>query len=136
MPKYTTCFDNGFYNRCIYGRKANTYGLGNLFYGVVPCGVEVQRQIGHHFIYRIRTGNGYYGSELGKKYQDKYLYFVPSSINNPEGEASRTTFAAAVLAWQALSPAEKQSWRKKEIYYKYISGYNLFIRDYFFNNPP
>ena len=134
MVKYRTCYDNGKYNKCIYGRKANTYELGNLFYGPVILGVEVRKQLGHRFIYRVQPGNGYANSIVGKRYQQKYDYFVPDSINNPEGEAARTTLAAAVSAWQALSDGEKDIWREKETYTHKIPGYNLFIRQYFKDN--
>jgi len=134
MVKYRTCYDNGKYNKCIYGRKANTYELGNLFYGPVILGVEVRKQLGHRFIYRVQPGNGYANSIVGKRYQQKYDYFVPDSINNTAGELARVCLRNAVSAWQALSEEEKETWRAKENYIQKIPGYNLFIRQYFKDN--
>jgi len=130
MAKYRSCYDNGQYNRIIYGRKANTYEGGNTHYGVCPAGVEVRRQIGHTFIYRVQTGNGYAGSINRKKYQHKYKYFVPSSINNPESDSSRNKFSLAVQTWQGLSEAQKNLWRAKEKDIPFMSGYNIFIRHF------
>ena len=137
MGKYRTCYDNGKYNQCLYGRKANTYELGNLFYGVVPVGIEVRKQLGKKFIFRVQHGNGYYGSVNKKIYQHKYKYFVPSSINNPEGAASRVAFAAAVLYWQTtLTPAEKEEYNQRAIGRLHMSGYNLYIREAMLGQAP
>jgi len=130
MVKYRTCYDNGKYNKCIYGRKANTYELGNLFYGPTILGVEVRRQLGHRFIYRVQPGNGYANSVIGKRYQQKFDYFVPDSINNPEGEPSRTRLRAAVASWQGLTEEQKETWRAKEKNIKHMSGYNIYIREF------
>ena len=40
-------------------------------------------------IFRVRRGNGSYGAAAGKKYQDKYDYFIPDSINNSESNPFR-----------------------------------------------
>lgn len=134
--KYRTCYKNGKYAWCIYGPKAYTWEGGHRFYGVIPLAYEVQRQLGHKFIYRLRHGNGCYGSTIKKRYQDKYTYFVPLSINNAQGQTSRNVFSASIIAWQALSKEEKETWRKKEYKISGISGYNLFIKDYFIHNYP
>lgn len=85
-------------------------------------------------IYRCRRGNGFYGSVLGKMYQDQYAYFVPLSINNVQGEPARQAFATAVSNWQnVLSDAQKQ------VYYDRarnmcMTGYNLYISEYVRDN--
>lgn len=81
--------------------------------------------------FRVRHGNGYYGTKLGEVIQDQYDYFIPSSINNPEGQASRDKFAAAVLLWHLLTDEQKKFY-DDEIYrlQLHMSGYNLYIRRY------
>lgn len=98
-----------------------------LFNGT-PVGTWIRRDICTTWIYRVRHGNGYYGSKLGERIQDKYPYFVPRSICNPEGQASRDTFAAAVLGWQALSDEDKAWWNKEVQRLRlWMTGFNLYI---------
>lgn len=84
--------------------------------------------------FRVRKGNGYAGTILGELIQDQYDYFVPDSINNPEGETARIKFTAAVAAWQALTDNERSGWNylasKKGLH---MAGYNLYIRKYMLN---
>lgn len=134
MVTKTTIYDNGFYVRNRYGLKEKDPKLRKVFYGVVPLGYEVRKQLGHRYIYRIRTGNGYFGTNDGERYQDKYDYIVPTSINNPEGQHARDILADAVAAWQALPEDGKIFWRNKERYIKGKTGYSLFIKEYFKNN--
>jgi len=100
----------------------------------VLVGAGIRRQIGKDKIFRMRRGNGYYGAIDGEIYQDKYDYFVPTSITNAAGDASRTCFANAVTAWQGLSAAEKTAWDKRAHEIRYMSGYNLYIRRYMQDN--
>lgn len=94
----------------------------------IPVGLWIRRDICTTFIYRVRHGNGFYGSKLGELIQDKYPYFIPRSINNPEGQASRNAFAAAVAGWQALTSEVKAWWNAEaKRLGLYMSGYNLFI---------
>lgn len=128
--KYRTCYDNGKYDQCIYGLKANTYELGHLFYGVVPIGVEVRGSIGNKYTYRVRRGNGYYNAIHGKHYQDKYKYFVPSSISNAESEPYRRQWIEAVQKWKFdLSAPQKAEYNRRADLGLHMSGYNLFIRE-------
>lgn len=85
-------------------------------------------------IFRVRRGGGSYGAERGTIYQDQYPYFIPSSINNPEGAASRTCFKNAVQAWQALAESVKKTWRQLAHHYTGQTGYSLFIRNYMQEN--
>jgi len=82
-------------------------------------------------IYRVRRGNGYYGSIYRKRYQDQFPYFIPSSINNWKGQTARDLFAKAVLNWQTIvSEAEKIAYNKRATKGLHMSGYNLYIREY------
>lgn len=134
MVKQKTVYDEGLYNTFSYGRKGDSGNFANLFYGVCPVGIEIRKQLGHLYIFRRRHGNGYAGSVYKKIYQDKYNYIVPSSINNAQGQHARDIMSAAVAAWQLLPENEKNFWRKKEYSISGISGYNLFIKNYFLYN--
>lgn len=81
--------------------------------------------------FRVRRGNGYYGTTEGELIQDQYNYNVsdPNADNCPD--IDKLDFAAAVLSWQGLDPSEKKLWntaaQAKELH---MSGYNLYIREY------
>jgi hypothetical protein len=97
----------------------------------VPLGFLVRKQFKHTIIFRVRRGNGYYGAILGELYQDKYQYFVPSSINNAQGQTARNALAQAVLNWQTVLTAEqKAEYHKRATKGLRMSGYNLYIREY------
>jgi len=103
----------------------------NYTYAGIPLGFAIRKQIGKAYIYRVRRGNGYYDSVAGKLYQDKMIYFVPSSINNAEGEPSRIVFAAAVLNWKTvLTEEQKTEYNKRASKGMHMSGYNLYIREH------
>lgn len=99
-------------------------------YQGIPVGLEIRRDIGKDKIFRIRHGNGHYGSILGERIHDKYDYIVPDSIKNSPGSVARWWMTEAVKAWQALSEPEKNEWRKLEKSYKGTTGYALFISNY------
>ena len=100
-------------------------------YGGIILGFTVRKSIAKTVTFRIRYGNGYYGSVLGQRYQDKYDYFVPASINNTESAYVRTAFAQAVYNWKnVLTTAQKDEYNKKSKKGYRMSGYNLYIRDY------
>lgn len=100
-------------------------------YQNVLVGFGVRRSIGLDKTYRVRRGNGHYGSIAGEIYQDKYTYFVPGSINNPESAGWRTLFKEAVEYWKnTLTDEEKNSYNRRAHHGLQMSGYNLFIREY------
>ena len=50
--------------------------------------------------------------------------------NTPKQNAMRASMAAAVLEWQALSPADKKTWdAEARRYGGRLSGYHLFLRE-------
>jgi hypothetical protein len=101
----------------------------------VVLGEGVQKRFGTSYIFRLRAGNGYFGAALGVIYQDKYSYFVPSSITNTEGQAARDLLAAAVGNWQSvLSDEEKANFNARALNGLQMSGYNLYIREYILAN--
>ena len=81
--------------------------------------------------FRVRRGNGYYGTKLGELIQDQYDYNVsdPNADNCPLQD--KIDFAAAILAWQLLNDTTKKAWNyKAQRAELHMSGYNLFIRKY------
>jgi len=97
----------------------------------VSLGFAVRRQFRKEIIFRVRRGSGYYGSILGELYQDKYKYFVPSSINNVEGAAARTALATAVYNWKnVLDEATKQEYHRAAARKGHMSGYNFYVGAY------
>lgn len=99
-------------------------------YGGVFIGFGIRGQIGLSQIFRMRRGNGHYGSNDGEIYQDKYTYFVPDSITNAESAAYRTLFADAVAYWQDnLDAAAKKAYNARASHGLHMSGYNLFIAE-------
>jgi len=105
--------------------------IQNRIYGGIIVGIAVRGQIGHDRIFRVRRGNGYYSSILGKYYQDQFAYVVPASINNPEGQPARNALKAGIIAWRALSDAAKKVLNKTASRKGLrMSGYNLFMRNY------
>lgn len=126
MPKFGKTWFNGYH----FGDDTPVYT--NYYNSIhrVPLGFEVRKQLAKSIIFRIRRGNGYAGSTAGRRYQDKFKYFVPSSINNAEGEPSRTNFKTAIDYWHnILSADEKQAYHKRSTKGLHMSGYNLFIRE-------
>lgn len=104
-------------------------------YGGIPLGLRVRKQIGKDIIFRVRRGNGYQGAILGKAYQDRYDYFVPSSINNPESDSIRALLATAVSNWRnVLTTDQKTAYNKRATKGLHMSGYNLYIREYINSN--
>jgi len=127
MPKYGQDLYNG--NR--YG--AYSCQISNLKRTIrgIEQGFAIRGSIGDRVTFRGRRGNGYFGAVLGVFYQDKYKYFIPSSINNPQGAAARTAFATAVSNWKnVLTLPEKKDYNKRATWYRKMSGYNLYIREY------
>lgn len=138
MPKFGWCR----FAEDKFGEHVTYHNLKFRMLSSVPLGTEVRRTVRKlkddttgAVTYRVRRGNGSYGSVAGKRYQDKYKYFVPTSINNPEGQHARDIFTDSVAAWQALAPTEKATWRtsRTRLGLK-MSGYNLFIRVYMRDN--
>jgi hypothetical protein len=118
------------YANQMYGETDLSRDLIRTSIGRIQLGLEVRKSIGKRVIFRLRRGNGYFFSEAGKIYQDKYKYFVPDSIYNIEGEASRSLFASAVAYWKnTLSDAEKKIYNQRANRSMKMSGYNLFIRE-------
>jgi len=103
-------------------------------YRGVPLGYGIRRTINKEITFRIRRGNGYYGSPAGVQLQDKYKYTVPSSINNSQGQRARDLLAEAVANWKTLDEATKKEYNIRAGKIGKMSGYNLYIREYIREN--
>lgn len=59
----------------------------------------------------------------------KQKFYVPANPQTVSQQANRVKFAAGIVAWQALTPAEKVVYNKNAIG-KHMTGFNLFLRQY------
>jgi len=99
--------------------------------GRIPLGFLVRGSWAKNRTFRVRRGNGYYGAVLGKLYQDRYAYFVPSTINHPNGQPARNALTQANYNWyNVLTEAQKQEYIKKAKKGLSMSGRNLYIGEY------
>ena len=93
-------------------------------------GKGIHGTIAKNKTYKVNRGNGYYGTKVGVRYQKKFNYVVPSSINNPESEPYRVHLKAAVLKWQnGLTDAEKKEYNRRATRRYRMGGYHLFMRE-------
>jgi len=98
-------------------------------YDGIPVGIAVRRTIADTLTFRVRRGNGFYGSIQGARYQDRFAYTVPSSINNIQSSPYRTHWAAAVYKWKnGLTDEERKAYNDKATHRLQMSGFNLFMR--------
>jgi len=105
--------------------------IQNRIYSGIIVGIAVRGSIADSRIFRVRPGNGYFGAKAGKHYQDQYAFFVPSSINNIEGQPARDALKAGVLAWQALTTAQKKVYKHRASARGLrMAGYHLYMREY------
>lgn len=103
----------------------------NRTYRTKQLGLFVRGSINNEITYRVRTGKNNYGEPLGRPIQDKYDYFVPSSINNAAGQAARDALTTAVSNWKnVLTAAEKEVYTRRAGKIRFLSGYNLYVGEY------
>lgn len=107
------------------------YKLDKLKYGGVFVGLQIRRDIGKVKTFRVRTGNGHYGSKLGVKYQDQYDYNVSDPNADHCGNVNKDKFAAGSALWNALSADEKLMWKNvAAARHLNMTGYNLYMKGY------
>jgi hypothetical protein len=116
------------FNEKQYGTAKGHKSIGKRCYAGIFIGFAVRGSIADRVTYRVRRGNGYAGTIYGKRYFDKYKYFIPASINNAAGQTSREVFADAMHKWTYEMTAEqKKVWNDRAIGRKAIFGKNLYI---------
>jgi len=127
MPK----FGQTWFNADYFGRGVRVWTDKRRAVHRIPLGATIRKQLGKRLIFRLRPGNGHAGTTLGQKIQDKYKYFVPDSIDNPEGQDARNALSSAVYNWKnTLSDNEKATYNHRADKLNTLSGYNLYIREY------
>ena len=100
-------------------------------YGNIFLGLAVRKSIAKTTTYRVRRGNGFFGSILGRLYYDKYNYFVPASITNTEGQPARDLLITAVSNWKSnLTEEQKSEYNYRATLGLHMSGYNLYVKEY------
>ena len=105
MPKY----GNSWFSGGPYGQNDLAFTNFKNTIRRIPLGFKVRKQLGKKFIFRVIRGNGHAGSVKGKLYQEKFKYFVPSSINNPEGQPARDAFSQASYNWKNVLTDEQKA---------------------------
>ena len=114
-----------------YSSKYVTGEVRNRTYRTRRLGLSVRGSINDEVIYRVRTGNNFFGVPLGRAIQDKYDYFVPSSINNAEGQAARDALTTAVSNWKnVLTLEQKKIYHDRAAKGMHMSGFNLYVGEY------
>jgi hypothetical protein len=71
------------------------------------------------------TADFYYRIQDGTQQRVPWVLSDPLGTNCPTGKQQR--LASAVHAWQALSEAEKETWRRLAHKWNMWRGYNLFL---------
>lgn len=77
----------------------------------IILGAEVRGHIANNSIWRIRKGNGHYGSVLGKKYQEHFKYY--KNIGAPGSDLAdwQTVFAECMAAAKVLTEEQKAPYK-------------------------
>lgn len=101
--------ENPILGKAQYGYK--TYGGAK--YGEARC---------PYGIYQTRT-------RYGKQTNVREKFYIPSNPQTEAQQANRATYAAGIVAWQALTPSQKDVYNEKAKG-KRMSGYNLFLQEY------
>jgi len=105
--------------------------INNRVYEDIPLGLQIRGTINKERIFRIRRGNGFYGSKLGAKYQDQYQYTIPSSINNTQSQLARSLLAQAMNIWSnQMNDEEKAPYNRKAKKIGGLFGFNLFVKKF------
>lgn len=127
MPKFGQIWFNGGY----FGGKPIAPGFFPICVGRIAIGRKIRKQLGKRIIFRHRKGNDQAGSKKGQEYQDKYVYVVPTSINNTQGLAARVALKEAVYNWKnVLTDEQKAVWNERAKAKGRVWGYNLYYGDY------
>ncbi len=96
----------------------------------LPLGKEARGSINKEKTYRVRTGNGHYGSTLGRKYQDTMIYYTPANPQTGAQQANRATFAEAMAAALTLTEEQRIPYKERARAEIRVTWFNVFIRDY------
>jgi len=127
MPKFGQIWFNGYY----FSTDVPPWVDFRKCIGRVELGLSVRGSIDDRVTFRLRRNNGVVGGTAGELIQDKYKYFVPSSINNPESASARAALTTAVSNWKnVLTVEQKAAYNARANKKRFLSGYNLYIGEY------
>lgn len=93
-------------------------------------GHQARGTINKEKIYRIRTGNGHYGSTLGRKYQDTMDYYTPDNPQTEAQQAWRSIHANAVAGAKALTEEQREPYKEKAQKEGGQTWFTIFVREY------
>lgn len=102
-------------------RIGSTWGLKTPYFD--PEKPQYPHPQGGGKVFRVRTGNGHFGSIAGEKYQDAYDYVPPSNPRTEQQQDWRLHFWEEVRAAQLLSEEEKEPYREIA---KRVKGWSWF----------
>ena len=113
------------------------FGLGN-FAGIESpkkeffLGIGLSGKLGKPTAPDPLNVHGIYQMRMTKrgKVPVKMKFYGPTNPRTPAQEANRAKFAAAMVAWQALTPEEKGVYNKRAKK-RSMFGWGLFIREYY-----
>jgi hypothetical protein len=92
------------------------------FYAGIPLGIEVRKQLGKTVIFRRRN-----------RKQEKYAYHTPSNPRRLDKQQPwRLLFASAMASALALSPEDREKWRKENLS---LCWFNNYIKHYLKQQP-
>lgn len=94
-------------------------------------GTEIRKRLGKPGSPDPKNINGIYRvrHRWGKTIQEKLPFYTPTNPQTEPQQANRQKITDGVIAWQALTPEQKEVYNVKAKYKNY-SGYNLFISEY------
>ncbi|MBA7681184.1 hypothetical protein ES703_89521 [subsurface metagenome] len=121
-----------YYNHHTGAMGLAIFGLANfgMEYYDFGIGVEARGTISKIKTYRVRTGNGYYGSILGQQYQDEMDYKVVTDPKTDNQQANRDKFRQAEAGAMALTEEQREPYKTRAKEEGGVSWLNIFIRDY------
>lgn len=124
-----------------FGRfcRLGTIQLGQTNFGdddiyFAPCELG-NFALGQDILGSVTVYSGIYRTDNVSGYTRHYRepYYITKNPRSIPQQSTRTNFAGAVAAWQALTSEEKQVYNSRTIG-KSLSGYNLFLREYLFSH--
>lgn len=132
-----------------YEEQQSLYGLGYFglnYYGdlLVPpipstpffIGFGVSGKLGKDWTSDPLNVRGIYQMRMTKrgKRPVKMKFYAPTNPQTETQQANRAKFAAAMVAWQALSTGDKAVYNERAKK-RNMFGWGLFIREYYQSNP-
>ena len=103
--------------------------LGSEYYDFM-IGLEARKSIARIRTFRIRHGNGEYGSVPGRIYQDQMKYYTPANPQTAPQQEWRDTFSDGVVEALALTEEQKQPYKNRAKEVRGQTWFTIFMSDY------